>query len=270
MNRFMKNTRHSALQVLGAVAFTLMAVGASAQDTTTTHHRPGVSQNEVNVRNAQIVYVEGTNLVLKVDGGKIEHLIVPSNEKFIVDGKELTVSQLKAGTKLTQAIITTTTPRYVKTIRVLKGKVWHVNAPGSIVLSLPDGTNHLYKVPSHAKFFVNGKAMTVFDVRKGMTLEATIVTDEEHTVVEQAKSNFGYTPAPIIQPLFDVLLIQPAPMPEPVKASVTAEHADPPAEMAASLPETASSLPLTGALGLLSIASSFGLGLARKRVTGKI
>ncbi|HEY1903778.1 MAG TPA: hypothetical protein VGG56_15195 [Terracidiphilus sp.] len=268
MNRFFSKTRLFALQVLGAIALTLVAAGASAQDTTTTDHRPGVSQYQAEVRNAQIVYVEGNDLVLKLEDGKVEHLVVPSDEKFTVNGQDLTVSQLKSGTRLTQTILTTTTPHYVKTIRVLKGKVWHVNAPGSIVLSLPDGTNHLYKVPSHAKFFVNGKPKSVFDVRKGMKLEATIVTDETYTVAEQAKSNVGRAPA--IQPLLGVLLIQPAPMPRPVDASVTAEHADAPVEIAAALPETASSLPLTGALGFLGIASSIGLGLARKRAAGKI
>lgn len=269
MNRFMEKTRHSALQLLGAVAFTLVAAGASAQDTTTTHHRPGVSQFHADVRNAQIVYVEGNDLVLKLEDGKIEHMVVPSNEKFIIDGEELTVSQLKAGTKLTQTIATTTTPHYVRTIRVLKGTLWHVNAPSSVFLRLPDGTSQMYKVPSHAKFFINGKPMSVFDLRKGMTIEATIVTDEEKTVVEKSKSTLGYAPAPTIQPLFDVLLVQPVPLPHSVDASVTAEHVDPPTEIAAALPETASSLPLTGALGLLSIASSVGLGLARKRATNR-
>lgn len=269
MNRFMKNTRLSALPLLGAVALTLVAPGVSAQDTTTTHHNSGVSRYQADVRNAQIVYVEGNDLVLKLEDGKVEHMVVPSNEKFIIDGQELAVSQLKAGTKLTQTVVTTTTPHYVKTIRVLKGKVWHVNAPGSIILSLPDGTNQLYKVPSHAKFNVNGKQKSVFDVKKGMTLEATIVTDEEENVVEKSKSTLGYAPAPTIEPLLDVLLIQPTHMPQAINASVTAEHVDPPTEMAATLPETASSLPLAGALGLLSIASSLGLGLARKRVTSR-
>lgn len=261
MNRIVSKTRLPALHVLSAVALALVAAGASAQDTTTADRRPGVSQYDAKVRNAQIVYVEGNDLVLRLEDGKVEHLVVPSNEKFLIDGRELTVNQLKSGTMLTQTIVTTTTPHYVKTIRVLKGKVWHVNAPGSVIISLPDGTNHLYKVPSHAKFFVNGNPKTVWDLRKGMKLEATIVTDEEQTVVEQAKSNFGYAPPPT--PMFvDVLLIQP--MPAPVTASVTAEHVDPPSEMASTLPGTASATPLFGLMGLLGIASWFGLGLARK------
>jgi hypothetical protein len=269
MNRFVAKTRIAALYALGAAAFTLVA-GASAQDTTTTNTRPGVSQYQATVRNAQIVYVEGNNLVLKLENGKIEHLVVPSNEKFTIDGKELTVYELKAGTKLTQSIVTTTTPHYVKTIRVLKGKVWHVMAPGSIFLKLPDGTSQMYKVPYHAKFFIDGQEKSVFDIRKGMNIEATIVTDEEHSVVETTKSNFGYTPPPAIVPLYDVLLIQPVRMPESVATSVSAEHVDPQSEVASNLPSTASSLPLLGLLGGLGIASSFSLALARRRAANKV
>jgi hypothetical protein len=270
MNRFVSKSRMSALRAFSAVAFTLVAVGASAQDTTTTNTRRGASVYQTNVRNAEIVYVEGNDLVLKLEDGKVEHLVVPSSEKFRIDGREVTVRDLKAGTKLSQTITTTTTPHYVKTVRVLKGKVWHVNAPHSVILTLPDNTNQLYKIPSHAKFNMNGKKISPFDLRKGMTLEATIVTDDEHTVVETAKSNVGYTPAPATPQFVDVLLFRAAPMPEPIRASVTAEHVDPPVEMASTtLPDTASPLPLLGLLGGLGIASSIGLGVARKRAAIK-
>jgi len=269
MNRTFSKSRLSALRALGAVALTLVAVGASAQDTTTTHRNPGVSQYEANLRNAKIVYVEGNDLVLKLENGKVEHMIVPASEKFIIDGKEVSVNDLKAGTKLTQTVVTTTTPHYVKTVRVLKGKVWHVNAPGSLILTLPDGTNQLFKVPANAKFIIDGKTMTVFDLRKGMKIEATIVTDSEHTVVEKTKTNFGYTPPPALPRMFDVLLIQPVPMPPAPEATVTAEHVDPPTQVASTLPGTASSLPLFGLLGGLGVVSSLGLGLARKFAAGK-
>jgi hypothetical protein len=135
--------------------------------------------------------------------------------------------------------------------------VWHVNAPGSVIVRLPDGTNHLYKVPSHATFTVNGEKKTVFDLRKNMMFEATIVTDEPQSVVEYSKSNVGQAPKPATPPLLGVLLIQKAAPMEEVASNVTAEHVD-------SLPETGSSLPLVGVLGLLSIASSLGMGAVRK------
>jgi LPXTG-motif cell wall-anchored protein len=249
--------RLTHLIALSAVVFSIGVASAFAQDTTTTSIRHGEPTLETQVRNAEIVYVEGNDLVLKLESGKVEHLVVPSSEKFTIDGKEVTASDLKAGTKLTQTITTTTTPRYVNTVRTLKGKVWHVNAPGSVILSLPDGTNHLYKVPSHAKFTINGKEKTVFDLKKGMMLEATIVTDSPETVMELSKTNVGQVPAPTTPKLLGVLLIQKAPMPEQIASNVTAEHVD-------TLPDTGSPLPWVGLLGLLSLASSLGLGAVRK------
>jgi len=258
MNNPIRKSRMITLQALSAVALTLVAVGARAQDTTTTSVRHGEPSFETTVKNAEIVYVEGNDLVLKLQNGKVEHMVVPSNEKFNIDGREVTVSQLKPGTKLTQMITTTTTPKYVKTVRTLKGKVWHVNAPGHVILTLPDGTNQRYSVPSHATFTINGQPKSIFDLKKGMKIEATIVTDEPQSVVEFAKATTGQAPAPPTPPMLGVLLIQrPAEVTQVVASNVTAEHVD-------SLPETASNLPLLGFLGLIGLGSSLGLGVVRK------
>jgi hypothetical protein len=257
MNRIGKS-RLFTLHALSAVAFTVAVAGAQAQDTTTSSIRHGEPSYETKVRNAQIVYVEGNDLVLKLENGKVEHMVVPADEKFDIDGREVTVSDLKHGTKLTQTITTTTTPRYVNTVRTLKGKVWHVNAPGSVIITTPEGTNQLYKVPSHAQFTINGKKKTVFELKKGMKFEATIVTDEPQTVVEYSKSNVGQAPAPPTPLQVGVLLIQRAsPVTQEVASNVTAEHAD-------TLPNTASSVPMMGLLGLLGIGSALGLGTVRK------
>jgi LPXTG-motif cell wall-anchored protein len=161
---------------------------------------------------------------------------------------------------LTQTITTSTTPRYVNTVRTLKGKVWHVNAPGSVILSLPDGTNHMYKVPAHAKFKINGQDKTVFQLKKGMAMEATIVTDSTETVVAANKSTTGQAPAPALPLLAGVLLIQPSNASAPDTTTVASAEQPP-----AILPETGSLLPLAGLLGMLGIASAAGLGIVRKR-----
>jgi uncharacterized Zn-binding protein involved in type VI secretion len=258
MNHSINTPRLFALHAVSAVALTLVAAGASAQDTTTTSVRQGEPSYEAAVKNAEIVYVEGNDMVLKLESGKIEHIIVPSSEKFKIDGKEVTVSGLRPGTRLTQTITTTSTPHYVTTVRNLKGKVWHVNAPGSVIVTLPDHTNVLYKVPSHAKFTINGKPMTVFELKKGMKIDATIVTEEPKSVVEMSKVNVGQAPAPQLPPLLGVLLIQEVERPaQEVASNVAAEHAE-------TLPETASNLPLIGLLGLIGLGSSLGLATARK------
>jgi LPXTG-motif cell wall-anchored protein len=98
-----------------------------------------------------------------------------------------------------------------------------------------------------------------------MKLEATIVTDERQTVVELSKSNVGQAavPTPATPALLGVLLLQQAePVTEEVASNVTQEQVD-------KLPNTASSLPLAGLLGLLGIGSALGLGAVRRRVLMK-
>src|SRR6476661_630535 len=108
--------------------FAVAAFGTWAQDTSTTTVQHGASSFDTQVRNAEVVYVEGNDLVLRLEDGKIEHLVVPESDKFTIDGNDVTVHELKPGTKLTQTITTTTAPRYVTTVRILKGKIWHMNA----------------------------------------------------------------------------------------------------------------------------------------------
>ena len=42
-----------------------------------------------------------------------------------------------------------------------------MNAPSSVILTLPDNTNKQYKVPKGQKFMIDGQEKTVFDLRKG-------------------------------------------------------------------------------------------------------
>jgi hypothetical protein len=248
--------------VFAMVAFGTIPSPASAQDTTTTTIKHGQASFDTQVRNAEVVYVEGNDLVLKLEDGKVEHLVVPNSDRFTIDGNDVSVGQLTTGTKLTQTITTTTAPRYVSTVRTLKGKVWHVNAHAStVVLTLPEGTNQSYKIPNHAKITVGGEPKTVFDLRKGMNLEATIVTDDTHTVIERNKSVVGEAAASPATPqeVGVLLFFQPTPLLAP--APVLVASAD---EPASTLPKTGSFLPLAGLLGTLALTMSLGLGVVRQ------
>jgi hypothetical protein len=234
-----------------------LTVGAWAQDTSTTTVQHGPSSFETQVRNAEVVYVEGNDLVLKLESGRVEHLVVPDTDKFHIGGRELGVSDLTPGMKLTESIVTTTTPRYVNTVRTIEGKVWHVTAPRTVILTLPDGTNKQYTVPDHAKFTIDGQKKTVFNLRKGMKVQATVVTDETETVLESSKHVVGTPPLPETpQQIGTLLILRPRPV-EPV-ATASAE------QLSQELPSTASPLPLIGLLGSLATATSFGLKAIRK------
>lgn len=251
-----------------AVAFAMVTIGAGAQDTTSKTVRHGPARYDTTVKNAEVVYVEGNDLVLRVSDGKIEHLVVPDTDRFTIDGKELTVHELTAGTKLTQTITTTTAPRYVTTVRTLKGKVWHVNAPNSVILTLPEGTNHIYRIPNHAQFTVNGEEKSAFELRKGMSFEATIITDDTETVIERSHSVVGQAPPPASPVEVGVLLVghsSTAP-----GLSPSADQPAPPREeqIASTLPNTGTYLPLVGLLGAVTVAMSFGLSAARNLIKG--
>jgi len=241
----------------GAIVLAMVALGTmAAQDSTVTTIQHGQPSYETQVKNAEIVYVEGNDLVLKLENGRVEHLVVPDSDRFTIDGKEVGVAELVPGTKLTQTITTTTTPRYVNSVRTIEGKVWHVNAPQSLILTLPDDTNQIFNVPNHAKFTIEGKEKTVFDLRKGMKIKATIVTDEEHTVVEQTKFASGKAPTIAVTPREIGVLLFTVPRPEPTLASAQQPEAV--------LPETGSSLPLIGLLGTLATGTAVSLGVARR------
>jgi len=238
-----------------------------AQDVTTESVRHHAPSYETKVQNAKVIYVEGNDLVLRLENGTVEHLVVPDSDRFNVDGKSLAVGELTPGTTVTQTITTTTTPRVVNTVRVLKGKVWHVSKPNTVILTLPDGTNHSYTIPRHAKIAINGKPATAFDLRKGQTLQATIVTDAPETVVTHSKTVVGQAPL-ATPPMLGVLLFEgmtprvaPTLEPETLSEPVTVASAE---SVAPVLPKTGSPLPLLGLLGISAIGLSLGVRAIRK------
>jgi len=241
---------------------------AWTQDVTTSTVQHGPSSFETKVRNAEVVYVEGNDLVIKVENGRVEHLVVPETDKFHIDGQVKSVYDLKPGMKLTETITTKTTPRYVKTIRTIEGKIWRVHPPNSVIVSLPDNTNLHYRIPGHATFTVNGESAsrTAFDLRQGMNFRATIVQDEPWTILDTTKHVVAEAPALETPQEVGTLLIEEPTAPE-TKAEeakseeqVTMAKADLPEE----LPETGRSLPLIGLMGASAAATSLGLRLRRR------
>jgi hypothetical protein len=251
MNTSIGKARLFVKRAGSALILALLSFGAWAQDSTITTIQHGPTSFDTQVKNAEVVYVEGNDLVLKLENGRVEHLVVPDSDKFTIDGKEVSVRELVPGTKLTQTITTKTTPRYVNTVRTIEGKVWHVNAPKSVILTLPDNTNQVFNVPSHATFNIDGRDKTVFDLKKGMKIKATVVTDDEHTVIEHSKFAFGQAPPATPREVGVLLFLAPA------QPEVTLASAEEPGDV---LPKTGTLLPWAGLLGVLALGTSLALG----------
>jgi LPXTG-motif cell wall-anchored protein len=233
-----------------------VAVGMSAQvqtETTTTAHHPTV---ETTVEKAEVVHVSGNDLVVKMEDGTIRHIPnVPESAKVTVDGKELGIHDLKPGMKLQRTITTTTTPKTITTVQTVTGKVWHVNPPSSVILTLEDGKNQQFKIPKGQKFNVDGQMVDAWGLKKGMNISATKVVEEPITEVEKQRKLTGTMPPPPPAPPADAPILVAVLVPEAPPAAAAA-----PAE----LPKTGSEMPLIGLLGFLSLAGGLGLRAFRR------
>jgi len=240
-----------------------MTVRSAAQDVThpPTTKTVGESTHEVrttHVQNAEVIHVSGHEIVVELENGKFELLNLGQDATLQVDGKDLTVHELRPGTKLSQDIHTVTTPREVTTLRTLNGKVWHVNPPNHLIVSLPEGETREFTVPDDAVFHIDGKDRTLFDLRKGMKFSATVMRLEPlqsvtvHTVVTGQAP-----PRPSVAFEGPMLIEERREVP-----TITASIEEPLKE----LPKTASLLPLIGTLGFLCLGLYAGVRIVRSKV----
>jgi hypothetical protein len=227
----------------------------------------------VKVERGTVVYVNGNNLVVKAEDGRLVHFDnVPETTTLTVDGKQLNVHQLTPGMLLERQTITTTVPKMITTIKTVSGTVWFVDPPRSVILTMENGKNQRFMIPEGQKFKVGDEMKTAFSLRKGMRVDAQQVTEVSQTEVEQQVKRTGIAPPPPpAPPAPDVaILILAVRAPRVETASAAPAEAAPsvPAtsEPAPSrLPKTGSDFPLVGLLGALCIALSLGLKGVRPR-----
>jgi LPXTG-motif cell wall-anchored protein len=239
-----------------------------AQDRTTTSEARGQTTVTTQVERAEVVYVSGNELVVRMENGEVRHLTVPDGATANVDGKTLTVRDLKPGMKLQRTITTSTTPKTVTTVRTIEGKVYSVIPPLTVVLSFPDGSpNKQYQIPKDQVFMIDGQKKTAFDLKPGLPISATAVTSVPSSDTNVTRTVTGTAPAPPPKPATPppapVLLIEaPAPAPVPVAAARPAPAPAParaPEPAPTQLPKTGSPFPLIGLVGVLLVGASLVL-----------
>jgi hypothetical protein len=247
-------TRTGLVLAVGAVClFTLSTSVAQVQ--TETKETAAQPTHEVQVERAEVLAVYGNDVVVKMEDGSIRHVAnVPESARVTVDGNQLGVHDLKPGMKLQRTITTTSTPKTITTVKTVTGKVWHVNPPTTVVLTLEDGSNQSFKIPKGQQFNIDGQMVDAFGLKKGMKISATKIVEEPVTVVEQQKQLTGSMPPPPPPPPADAPILVAAAPPAPAPAAPAA-----PAE----LPKTGGLLPLIGFVGSLSLAVSFALRAIR-------
>jgi LPXTG-motif cell wall-anchored protein len=256
-------TKKSLILMAGAACF-IFAIPTFAQVQTQTTTTSGATTRQVTIESGEVVAVEGNDLFVKMSDGTLRDFPnIPASARVDVDGKQLAVSELQPGMKLQRATVTATTPQVVTTVQTVTGKVWHVQPPLMVILTMENNENQQFKIPKGQKFMVNGTETDAWGLKKGMVVSATKIVETPVTSVSQHQQVTGTMTAG--QP---VLIAKGGPTPAPgAEGAVSTSHeAGTTTTASAELPKTASGWPLVGILGLLLIAASFGMALLRRRL----
>jgi len=246
--------------VLAASIVCSTAIVSRAQTTT--------SSSETKTFN--VLAVDGNSLVVSLPEG-MKELTVPDDFRFTVNGKQLSVHELKVGMKGTATITTRTTVTPVTVTEVKQGKV--IRASGaSVTVQSADGFKEFTQGDVDkrgVKIMVRGKPVQIKDLHSGQVLTATIITEKPPHVLTQQEVQATLATAPAA-----------ASAPAGARASSTAggsgssSTAAAPVGQSASaggggartLPKTASSWPLLGLASMLFLAVGLALNVRRRFV----
>ena len=251
-------TRAIVRMVLCGALVCLTAAVSSAQTSTTSE-----------TKKFQVISVDGNQLVVRLPEGTRE-LTVPDDFRFTVDGKSLSVHELRAGMAGTATITTKTTVTPVTVTEVKNGTV--VYAVGqSIIVRTAEGEVKQFTQSDidkrGVKIMREGKPAGISDFRANDRLSATIITTKPpHVMTERevqatlAKSPAGGgTPAAAAAPAPAPSMAQPAPAPSQSAATSGAAPR--------TLPKTASPRPFLALTGLASLLAALALTVRRHRAT---
>ena len=253
-------TRATIRLVLCGALVCLTAGAAQAQTTTSSSE----------TKKFQIISVDGNVLVVKLPEGTRE-MAVADDFRFNVDGKMLSVQELKPGMSGSATITTRTTTTPVVVTEIKNGTVMQ-NMGTSILVRTDTGMKMFSQADIDKrgiKIWRDGKLAEISDFRANDKLTATIVTSKPPQVMTErevqatlAKSG-GAAAAPAAAPAPAAA----APAPAPAAAAPSSGAASTAGSAPRSLPKTASPLAAVGLTGLISLLTGLGLTVARRRAS---
>jgi hypothetical protein len=243
-------------RVMFASAMLLLIGGlTSAQQQTTTSE----------TKSFEVIAVQGNNLVVRLPEGTRE-LTVPEDFRFVVDGQQKSVHELKPGMKGTATITTKTTMHPVTVTEVKNGTVRHV-AGSTIIVQTDQGFKSFTQSEIDKRgisIVKNGEPAQLSDFRAGDTLSATIVTTKPPRVVTEREVQATLARSAAATPAGTSAPAAGAKASGSVSSEPVAGTAGTPAGGSRHLPKTATPLPSVGLMGIVSLVVALALGIRRR------
>ena len=256
----MRQVRGVLVVAIGILVTSLASNTVLAQTTTGTE-----------VKQFEVVSVDGNTVVVRGENGAAQEITVPADFRLTVDGKPVSVAELKPGMKGTARITTTTVVTPVTITEVKKGRV--VKVAGNTIIVRTEEGNRMFTEDQATKRGVrihgrDGKPIRFSDLREGYELSATIVTQKPPQVMTQREVDAAMSsPASAGTP--GQAAARGAPAAGSGQATASAAGTGGASGGASSagrkqLPKTASPLPLLNLVGVAFLAGA-GLLMARRR-----
>jgi hypothetical protein len=175
-----------AVLVLG---FTFTGAPSAQTQTTTT----------VAVRNFEIIAVDGNHLILRDERGTSDYF-VPADFVFTVDGKKMSVADLKAGMKGQATVTTTTTITPVTVTELRSGMVLGTGFNSVMVLDRTDGVRKKFTQDQlnarGLQIFKDGKVIPIAQLNRGDEITATVISQRPPEVVTEREVEATLAQAP--------------------------------------------------------------------------
>jgi len=236
----------SRIMLVVAVVCGMAVASQAGQSTTST----------LQTKSFEVLSVQGSQLVVRLPEGTRE-LTVPDDFRFTVDGKQLTVAELKPGMKGTATITTRTTVTPVTVTEVKNGTVMQASG-ASVLVKTDEGFKNFTQGDLDkrgVKIMRDGKMVDLSSLRKDDRLSATIITSKPPRVMTEKEVNATLAASPAAGAA--------APAGSTAAATSGAGSAQG-APAPRKLPKTASSWPLLGLASAAMIALALGLTLRRR------